>query len=67
MLIPPENEKVMAVHIELYLAEGVEHESQEEEEAIEYDKTNRRSSRSDSNLFVHEPTKNGGHVISPVD
>jgi hypothetical protein len=66
MLMPPKNEKVMAVHIKLlHLAEGVKHESWEE--AVEHDMEHRRPSRSDSNPLVHEPTKNGDHVLSHID
>lgn len=58
MLMPPKNEKVMAVHVRLlHLAEGVKHESWEE--AVEHDMEHRRPSRSDSTSLTHEPTKNG--------
>lgn len=47
MLMPPKNEKMMAVHIKLlHLAEGVKHESWEE--AIEHDMEHRRPSRTTS-------------------
>jgi len=60
MLMPPKNEKVMAVHIRLlHLAEGVKHESWEE--AVEHDMEHRRPSHSDSNSFVHEPSNNSDH------
>ena len=36
MLIPPENVKVMAVQIELYVAENVTDESKEEEAKCNY-------------------------------
>ena len=67
MLMPPKNEKVMAVHIKLlHLADGVKHESWEE--AVEHDMENRRPSRSDSNPVVPEATnKNGDHVVSHID
>jgi len=60
MLMPPKNEKVMAVHIRLlHLAEGVKHESWEE--AVEHDMEHRRPSRSNSNSFVPETSNNGDH------
>jgi hypothetical protein len=69
MLMPPKNEKVMAVHIRLlHLAEGVKHESWEE--AIEHDMEHRRSSRSDSTPFEPETNKNTDHIqrtLSHVD
>ncbi len=69
MLMPPKNEKVMAVHIRLlHLAEGVKHESWEE--AVEHDMEHRRPSRSNSNACEHEPPKNGDHIqrtVSHVD
>lgn len=47
MLMPPKNEKIMAVHIKLlHLAEGVKHESWEE--AVEHDMEHRRPSRQNS-------------------
>jgi len=47
MLMPPKNEKVMAVHIKLlHLAEGVKHESWEE--AVEHDLEHRHPSRQNS-------------------
>ena len=53
MLMPPKNEKFMAVHIKLlHLAEGVKHESWEE--AVEHDIEHRRTSRSDSTTFTSE-------------
>jgi len=53
MLMPPKNEKFMAVHIKLlHLAEGVKHESWEE--AVEHDLEHRRTSRSNSSSFQHE-------------
>ncbi|CAF0887597.1 unnamed protein product [Adineta ricciae] len=53
ILMPPKNEKPMAVHIKLlHLAEGVKHESWEE--AVEHDMENRRPSRSDSHTLVHD-------------
>ena len=55
MLMPPKNEKQMAVHIKLlHLADGVKHESWEE--AVEHDMEHRRSSRSNSNTMLHEST-----------
>ncbi len=65
MLMPPKNEKVMAVHIKLlHLAEGVKHESWEE--AVEHDMEHRRISRSNSNSVTHEPT-NDEHDVSHID
>jgi hypothetical protein len=65
MLMPPKNEKVMAVHIRLlHLAEGVKHESWEE--AVEHDMEHRRPSRSDSNSFVHQSSNNGDHYQNSV-
>ena len=56
MLMPPKNEKVMAVHIKLlHLAEGVKHESWEE--AVEHDMEHRRASRSESNSMIHVPSE----------
>ena len=53
MLMPPKNEKFMAVHIKLlHLAEGVKHESWEE--AVEHDIEHRRTSRSNSSSFGNE-------------
>ena len=61
MLMPPKNEKPMAVHIKLlHLAEGVKHESWEE--AVEHDMENRRPSRSDSHTLVQ-----GQEIITHVD
>ncbi|UJR26083.1 hypothetical protein I4U23_007429 [Adineta vaga] len=74
MLMPPKNEKIMAVHIKLlHLAEGVKHESWEE--AVEHDMEHRRPSRIDSlpsGTSTHETADNGDHIrhviphISPV-
>lgn len=53
MLMPPKNEKVMAVHIKLlHLAEGVKHESWEE--AVEHDMEHRRPSRQNSIPSIQE-------------
>ena len=61
MLMPPKNEKMMAVHIKLlHLAEGVKHESWEE--AVEHDIEHRRPSRSDDTSHTHEVKDNGSHV-----
>ena len=61
MLMPPKNEKLMAVHIKLlHLAEGVKHESWEE--AVEHDIQHRRPSRSDSTPQGHHLHDNGDHV-----
>jgi hypothetical protein len=69
MLMPPKNEKLMAVHIKLLrLAAGVKHESWEE--AIEHDMENRRPSQSSSHSLTHETSDNGDHiqrVVSHVD
>ncbi len=69
MLMPPKNEKVMAVHIKLlHLADGVKHESWEE--AVEHDIEHRRISRSNSNSVTQEPTNDSAHNehdVSPVD
>lgn len=69
MLMPPKNEKVMAVHVRLlHLAEGVKHESWEE--AVEHDMEHRRPSRSDSTSLTHEAPKNGDqhqHIVSHAD
>jgi hypothetical protein len=69
MLMPPKNEKVMAVHIKLlHLADGVKHESWEE--AVEHDMEHRRPSRSNSSSFANEPTNAGDpnqHIVSHVD
>lgn len=69
MLMPPKNEKIMAVHIKLlHLADGVKHESWEE--AIEHDMENRRLSRSDSTPHVPESSNNGDHnqhIVTHVD
>ena len=67
MLMPPKNEKVMAVHVRLlHLAEGVKHESWEE--AVEHDMEHRRPSRSDSIPLTHETTKNGDqNIVSHAD
>ncbi|CAF2749171.1 unnamed protein product [Rotaria sp. Silwood2] len=65
MLMPPKNEKVMAVHIKLlHLAEGVKHESWEE--AVEHDIEHRRPSRSDSITFTHESNDHPEHVQHSV-
>jgi len=67
MLMPPKNEKIMAVHIKLlHLADGVKHESWEE--AVEHDIEHRRLSHSESGSFSgHEQqTKNGDHTPSIV-
>ncbi|CAF1371516.1 unnamed protein product [Adineta steineri] len=71
MLMPPKNEKIMAVHIKLlHLAEGVKHESWEE--AVEHDMEHRRPSRVDSVTFANETAENGDKIhhvvphISPV-
>ena len=64
MLMPPKNEKFMAVHIKLlHLADGVKHESWEE--AVEHDMEHRRPSRSgsDSTSLVTEPAKNGDNNL----
>ncbi len=61
MLMPPKNEKTMAVHIRLlHLAEGVKHESWEE--AVEHDMEHRRPSRTNSIPFVQETAENGDHI-----
>ncbi len=61
MLMPPKNEKVMAVHIKLlHLAEGVKHESWEE--AIEHDMVHRRPSRTNSIPFIKETDDNGEQI-----
>jgi hypothetical protein len=70
MLMPPKNEKVMAVHIRLlHLAEGVKHESWEE--AVEHDMEHRRPSRSDSNPPERDANKNNAETfqrtVSHVD
>ena len=55
MLMPPKNEKIMAVHIRvLHLAEGVKHESWEE--AVEHDMEHRRPSRQNSVQSTHDST-----------
>ncbi|CAF1597136.1 unnamed protein product, partial [Adineta ricciae] len=71
MLMPPKNEKVMAVHIKLlHLAEGVKHESWEE--AVEHDMETRRPSRHDCLSMTNETAGNGDHIhhaiprVSPV-
>ena len=71
MLMPPKNEKVMAVHIKLlHLAEGVKHESWEE--AVEHDMETRRPSRHDCLSMTNETASNGDHIhhaiphVSPV-
>lgn len=71
MLMPPKNEKIMAVHIKLlHLAEGVTHESWEE--AVEHDMIHRRPSRNDSIPCIPETADNGDQIqhviphISPV-
>ena len=65
MLMPPKNEKVMAVHIKLlHLADGVKHESWEE--AVEHDMEHRRPSRQNSVPFVQEAAENAtltDHVL----
>lgn len=59
MLMPPKNEKVMAVHVKLlHLADGVKHESWEE--AIEHDIEHRRTSR--SNSMVSDPNEQLTHI-----
>jgi hypothetical protein len=69
MLMPPKNEKVMAVHIRLlHLADGVKHESWEE--AVEHDMEHRRPSRSNSITVVHASSNNGDHnqhIVTHVD
>jgi hypothetical protein len=61
MLMPPKNEKIMAVHIKLlHLAEGVKHESWEE--AVEHDMEHRRPSRNNSIPFATEIADNGDHI-----
>ncbi|CAF3134360.1 unnamed protein product [Rotaria socialis] len=61
ILMPPKNEKMMAVHIKLlHLAEGVKHESWEE--AVEHDIEHRRPSRSDDASHTHEFKDNDSHV-----
>jgi hypothetical protein len=61
MLMPPKNEKLMAVHIKLlHLAEGVKHESWEE--AVEHDMIQRRPSRNNSIPNIQETRDNGDHV-----
>ena len=63
MLMPPKNEKLMAVHIKLlHLAEGVKHESWEE--AVEHDMEHRRPSRTNSIPSIPETTGDGDHVDS---
>jgi hypothetical protein len=66
MLMPPKNEKTMAVHIKLlHLAEGVKHESWEE--AVEHDMEHRRPSRNNSIQCTSETADNGDqihHVLS---
>ncbi|CAF1406720.1 unnamed protein product [Rotaria magnacalcarata] len=60
VLMPPKNEKMMAVHIKLlHLAEGVKHESWEE--AVEHDIEHRRPSRSDDASHTHEFKDNDSH------
>jgi hypothetical protein len=60
MLMPPKNEKVMAVHIQLlHLAEGVKHESWEE--AVEHDMEHRPSANNSVPL-IHEIAENGDHI-----
>lgn len=61
MLMPPKNEKMMAVHIKLlHLAEGVKHESWEE--AVEHDMEHRRPSKTSTISFLHETADNGDHI-----
>lgn len=61
MLMPPKNEKTMAVHIKLlHLAEGVKHESWEE--AVEHDIQHRRPSKSDASPHSFPIHNNGDHV-----
>lgn len=61
MLMPPKNEKLMAVHIKLvHLAEGVVHESWEE--AVEHDMEHRRPSKPNVVPFVKQTSKNGDPV-----
>ncbi|CAF1005480.1 unnamed protein product [Rotaria sordida] len=63
MLMPPKNEKVMAVHIKLlHLAEGVKHESWEE--AVEHDIEHRRPSRSNSVTFPNDQPDHVQHSVS---
>ena len=60
MLMPPKNEKFMAVHIKLlHLAEGVKHESWEE--AIEHDMEHRRPLHTPSIPSIHEQANQGDH------
>lgn len=55
MLMPPKNEKIMAVHIRLlHLAAGVKHESWEE--AVEHDMEHRRPSRQNSVQSTQDST-----------
>jgi hypothetical protein len=56
VLIPPENVKVIAVQIELCVAENVTDESKEEE-AIERDMKNKRPSHSNSKSSTNETAK----------
>ncbi|CAF3267818.1 unnamed protein product [Rotaria socialis] len=61
MLMPPKNEKTMAVHIKLlHLSEGVKHESWEE--AVEHDMEHRRPSKIGSIPSIQETADNGDHV-----
>jgi hypothetical protein len=61
MLMPPKNEKMMAVHIKLlHLAEGVKHESWEE--AVEHDMEHRRPSYTASIPSINETADNDEHV-----
>jgi hypothetical protein len=61
MLMPPKNEKIMAVHIKLlHLADGVKHESWEE--AVEHDMEHRRPSCTNSIPSIHETADNGDHI-----
>lgn len=66
MLMPPKNEKTMAVHIKLlHLAEGVKHESWEE--AVEHDMEHRRLSHSESSTLTHDTADHSQHAVSHVD
>ena len=60
MLMPPKNEKFMAVHIKLlHLVEGVKHESWEE--AVEHDMEHRRPLHTPSVPSIQEQANQGDH------
>ena len=65
MLMPPKNEKMMAVHIKLiHLAEGVEHESWDE--ALEHDMEHRRSSKCNLISTVPDQGDDRAHMRSTL-